>query len=151
MERILGRLSEITKGFSAAQKTTIAAILVALVAAIYTFSSWASTTDMAPLYIDLETDDAAAITDELTVLGVDYELADQGRTVLVPRDRVYELRLDLSSAGLPTGGAQGYALLDDQGITSTQFQQRIAFQRALEGELAQTIRHIDSVDIRNVC
>ena len=68
MERILGRLSEITKGFSAAQKTTIAAILVALVAAIYTFSSWASTTDMAPLYIDLETDDAAAITDELTVL-----------------------------------------------------------------------------------
>lgn len=150
MERILGRLSEITKGFSAAQKTTIAAILVALVAAIYTFSSWASTTDMAPLYIDLDTDDAAAITDELTVLGVDYELADQGRTVMVPRDRVYELRLDMSAVNLPTGGNEGYSLLDNQGITSTQFQQRVAFQRALEGELAKTIRAIDTVDAANV-
>lgn len=150
MDRLTSKFGEVTAGFSGAQKTTMAAVFVALIAGVWMFSTWASTTEMAPLYADLETADAAAVTDELAALGVDYELTDQGRTVMVPRDRVYELRLDLSSAGIPTGGAEGYALLDDQGITSTQFQQRIAFQRALEGELAQTIRHIDAVAAANV-
>lgn len=150
MERLTSKFSEVTAGFNGAQKATMAVIFAALVAGIWMFGTWASTTEMAPLYSDLETGDAASVTDELTALGVDYELADQGRTVLVPRDQVYELRLDMSAAGIPTGGAEGYALLDDQGITSTQFQQRIAFQRALEGELAQTIRAIDSIAAANV-
>ena len=136
-ERVSGKLSEITAGFNGAQKATMAAIFVAVVAALYVFSSWASTTDMAPLYTDLETGDAATITDELTSMGVDYDLADQGRTVLVPRDQVYSLRLDLSRTGALPGGTEGYSLLDNQGITSTQFQQRVAYQRALEGEIAQ--------------
>ena len=88
LERISGKVGEVTAGFNSAQKATMAAIFVAVVAAMYVFSSWASTTDMAPLYTDLETADAAAITDELTAMGVDYELTDQGRTVLVPRDSV---------------------------------------------------------------
>ncbi|MGB1682296.1 MAG: flagellar M-ring protein FliF, partial [Acidimicrobiales bacterium] len=121
-ERVSGKLGEITAGFNSAQKVTMAAIFVAVVAALYVFSSWASTTDMAPLYTDLETGDAATITDELTSMGVNYDLADQGRTVLVPRDEVYSLRLDLSRTGALPGGTEGYNLLDNQGITSPQFQ-----------------------------
>ena len=149
-ERISGKLGEVTAGFNSAQKATMAAIFVAIVAAMYVFSGWASTTDMAPLYTDLETADAATITDELTAMGVDYELTDQGRTVLVPRDSVYSLRLDLSQAGALPGGTEGYSLLDEQGITSTQFQQRVAYQRALEGELAKTVRSMDAVQAATV-
>jgi flagellar M-ring protein FliF len=123
---------------------------IGVVGGLYMFSNWASTNEMAPLFTDLETSDAASISDELNAMGVPYDLADQGHTVLVPRDRVYELRLDMSSAGLPDGGSQGYSLLDEQGITSTQFQQRVAFQRALEGELSTTIRHIDSIEAASV-
>ncbi|MEM9518286.1 MAG: flagellar basal-body MS-ring/collar protein FliF [Actinomycetota bacterium] len=150
LERITGRVGDVTAGFSTSQKATMAAIFVAVVASIYVFSSWASTTDMAPLYTDLETADAATVTDELTTMGVNYDLADQGRTVLVPRDQVYSLRLDLSRTGALPGGTEGYSLLDEQGITSTQFQQRVAFQRALEGELAKTIRGMDAVDAATV-
>ena len=149
-ERLTGKVGEVTAGFNNAQRATMAAIFVAVVAALYVFSSWASTTDMAPLYTDLETGDAATITDELTAMGVDYELADQGRTVLVPRDAVYSLRLDLSQAGALPGGTEGYSLLDEQGITSTQFQQRVAYQRALEGELAKTVRSMDAVQAATV-
>ncbi len=146
IEQFKSRAGEVTAGFTAVQKVTMGAVFAAVLGGLWFFSSWASTTDMAPLYADLETADAAAIVDELNSQGVAYELADQGRTVLVPRDQVYELRLDLSTAGLPSGGSQGYSLLDNQGITSTQFQQRIAFQRALEGELAVTIRSIEAVN-----
>lgn len=150
LERLTGKVGEVTAGFNSAQKATMAAIFVAVVASLYVFSSWASTTDMAPLYTDLETGDAATIADELTAMGVDYELADQGRTILVPRDSVYSLRLDLSQTGALPGGAEGYSLLDDQGITSTQFQQRVAYQRALEGELSKTIRSMDAVQAATV-
>ena len=150
IEQFKSRFGEATAGFSGAQKVMMGAVFVAIVGGLWLFSSWASTTDMAPLYADLETGDAAAITDELTSMGIDYELADQGRTILVPRDQVYDIRLDLSTAGLPNGGSPGYSLLDNQGITSTRFQQQVAFQRALEGELAATIRHIESIDAASV-
>ena len=58
---------------------------------------------------------------------------------------MYQLRLDMSAKGLPTGGSQGYALLDKQGITTSEFRQRVDYQRALEGELARTIGAIDGV------
>jgi len=150
IEQFKARAGEVTAGFTAVQKMTMGAVFAAVLGGLWFFSSWASTTDMAPLYADLETSDAAAIVDELDSMGVSYELADRGRTVLVPRDQVYDLRLDLSTEGLPNGGSQGYSLLDNQGITSTQFQQRIAFQRALEGELSATIRSIDSINSASV-
>ena len=62
------------------------------------------------------------------------ELAEGGTTVLVPQADVYQLRLDLSAAGLPEGGEAGYELLDQQGITTSEFRQRVDYQRALEGE-----------------
>jgi flagellar M-ring protein FliF len=76
--------------------------------------------------------------------GTQYELAEGGTTVLVPQQDVYQLRLDLSAAGLPEAGEAGYELLDEQGITTSEFRQRVDYQRALEGELAKTI----SVDRR---
>jgi flagellar M-ring protein FliF len=108
-----------------------------------------SNTTMGILYSDLEPETAAGIADELDSRGIEYELTDGGRVVWVPQDEVANTRLDLSSAGLlPSSG--GWSILDSQGITSSEFDQRIGFQRAMEGELASTISVIDGVASANV-
>ena len=69
-----------------------------------------------------------------------------GSTVLVPQSQVYDLRVALSGKGLPAGDADsGYSLLDKQGMTATDFQQNVAYRRALEGELNKTLEAIDGV------
>ncbi|MFN3255992.1 MAG: flagellar basal-body MS-ring/collar protein FliF [Ilumatobacter sp.] len=126
-------------------KVALGAAVLTLVAGFFVFTSATSgETAMAAIYTDLEARDAASVTDELMARNVEYELADGGRTVMVPRDDVYDLRIALSGEGLPASN-EGYALLDRQGITTSEFRQRIDYQRALEGELSKTLRSIEGV------
>ncbi len=131
------------------QKIAVGAALLTLIAGVFMFSRAGSSQQMAPIYTDLEASDAASVTEGLTTRGIPYELADGGRTVLVPTDQVYEMRIALSSEGLPSSN-EGYALLDQQGITTSEFRQRIDYQRALEGELAMTLEAIDGVESATV-
>ena len=64
---------------------------------------------------------------------------------MVAKDAVYDLRLQMSGQGLPAGQDTGYALLDEQGITTSEFQQQVTYQRALEGELSKTLESLDGV------
>ncbi len=137
-------------GFTAGQKAVTGIAIVALLAAGFFFTSWAAKPSLVPVFTNLEPADAAAITEELTTRGTQYELAEGGATVLVPKKDVYQLRLDLSAAGLPEGGKAGYELLDNVGITTSDEQQRINYQRALEGELATTISSIEGVEATTV-
>ncbi len=131
------------------QKVALGAAVLTAVAGTVVMTRAGSNTAMAALYTDLESRDAASVTDELITRSVDYELADGGRTVLVPKDDVYDLRIALSGEGLPASN-EGYALLDQQGITTSEFRQRIDYQRALEGELSRTLRSIDGIDSATV-
>ncbi len=132
--------------FSTPQKL-IAAIGVAVLAlGGYAFVKWTSTPTLAPLFTNLASSDASAIVDQLDSEGVAYEISDGGQSIMVPREEVYRLRLAMSSAGLPASSETGYALLDEQGVTASQFQQQVTWQRALEGELSNTIRSIKGVD-----
>lgn len=137
-------------GFTTGQKAMTGIAVVAVLVGTLMFSSWASKPSYQPLYTNLEASDAAAVTEALESRGTSYELADGGRTVMVPRKDLYALRLEMSAAGLPEGGSQGYALLDEQGITASEFRQRVDYQRALEGELTRTITAIDGVDAAKV-
>ena len=139
------RAATVWSGFTPGQKTTLGLAIAAVVFGGYFFTKWAAEPTWTPLYGNLGSTDAASVTQELSSKGVQYRLADGGATVLVPQAQVYQLRLDMSAKGLPTGGSQGYALLDKQGITTSEFRQRVDYQRALEGELARTIGAIDGV------
>lgn len=131
------------------QKIALGAAVLTLAAGTLVLTRSGSGPVMAAMYTDLEARDAAAVTDELITRGVDYELTDGGSTVLVPRDQVYDLRVGLSGEGIPSS-SEGYALLDRQGLTTSEFRQRIDFQRALEGELAMTLRSIDGIESATV-
>ncbi len=137
-------------GFTAGQKAVTGIAIVALLVGGFFFTSWAAKPSLVPVFTNLEPADAAAITEELTTRGTQYELAEGGATVLVPKKDVYQLRLDLSAAGLPEGGKAGYEILDDVGITTSDEQQRINYQRALEGELSKTISSIEGVEATTV-
>jgi flagellar M-ring protein FliF len=132
--------------FSTPQKLIAAIGIGLLVLGGTAFMRWASTPTLQPLFTNLAASDASAIVDQLDSEGVAYELADGGTSVLVPREDVYRLRLAMSSAGLPSSTDTGYALLDEQGVTASQFQQQVTWQRALEGELSRTITSISGVE-----
>jgi len=150
----LGTMKErggaIFNGFTRGQKTMLGLAVAAVLVGGFLFTQWSAQPSYTALYSNLSAKDASAVTQHLNSAGTSYKLADGGATILVPRKDVYQLRLDLSGAGLPSTGQPGYSLLDKQGITTSEFRQRVDYQRALEGELANTISAIKGVTGANV-
>jgi flagellar M-ring protein FliF len=103
-----------------------------------------------PLFTNLGQEDAAAIVSALAAERVPYEIGDEGRSVLVPADRLYALRLTLASRGLPEGGGVGFEVFDKQQLGQTDFVQRLNYQRALQGELGRTIAELGGVESARV-
>jgi len=139
------------QSFSAGQKAVTIVAILALAVGGYFFSTWAATPNYAPLFSNLAGGDAAAIVDKLDADGVQYQLEDGGNTILVPKDQVYALRLKMSGEGLPAdteGG--GYSILDSQNVMTSEFMQQVGYRRALEGELAKTIKSIEGVTAATV-
>jgi flagellar M-ring protein FliF len=139
------RLGSTFGSFSPGQKTVAIVAVLAIVLGGFLFSSWVSKPTYTPLFSNLAAADASAIVDKLAAGGTAYQLTDGGGTILVPQDQVYDLRLQMSGAGLPAQADNGYSLLDKQGVTTSEFQQQVTYQRALEGELTKTIKSIDGV------
>jgi flagellar M-ring protein FliF len=131
---------------SLGQKVVIGLLLVGLLLGGFFFFRWITAPTQAPLFSNLASADASAIVDELNAGGVAYTLADGGQTIMVDKDAVYDLRLQMSGKGLPAGQDTGYALLDEQGITTSEFQQQVTYQRALEGELSNTLEALKGVN-----
>src|SRR5882757_3192179 len=134
------RVADSFKAFTPGQKAVTIAAVLALVIGGYFFATWASKPSYSILFNNLSDKDASAIVDSLDKSGASYQLANGGQTILVPQDQVNSLRLSLSGQNLPNDSNTGYALLDQQGITTSDFMQHVDYQRALEGELANTIK-----------
>ncbi|AMN44295.1 flagellar basal-body MS-ring/collar protein FliF [Rhodoplanes sp. Z2-YC6860] len=106
----------------------------------------AAAPQMVPLFTDLSVEDSSAIIKDLERQGIPYDLKSDGAIVLVPREQVPRLRMKLAESGLPKGGGVGYEIFDkSDALGATSFVQNINHLRALEGELARTIRAIDRV------
>lgn len=146
-QAVVGRARGVFDGFTSGQRAvTIIAVVVAVVAGVV-FMQWASRPTMTPIFTNLASSDAAAVSAKLKESGVTYELGDGGRTILVPAQKADQARLDLAGAGLPQNSpeSQGYPILDKNSISSSDFQQKLNAKRAYEGELAKTIKKIDKV------
>src|SRR5215471_14789604 len=129
----------------------MAAVTLALVAMFAFIIMRVTAPQMTPLFTDLTLEDSASIVRELERDGTPYELKNDGSTLLVPRDRVAQIRMKLAESGLPRGGGVGYELFDkSDSLGATSFVQNINHLRALEGELARTIRAIDRVQAARV-
>ncbi|MHB1503193.1 MAG: flagellar basal-body MS-ring/collar protein FliF [Acidimicrobiales bacterium] len=145
VDRVKEHLRRFASGFTPGQKAvTVIGVLAVLLGAVF-FMNFASRPSYAPLFTGLQPTDAGSITQHLAADKVPYELANGGTTVLVPANQVDQQRLALAQAGLPTSGPVGLSLLDKVGITTSQFTQQADYQRALQGQLEQTIDAIHGV------
>jgi len=98
-----------------------------------------------PLFTQLDREDAAAIAAKLKEQKVSYRIDGDGATIEVPEARARELRLELAGSGLPRGGGVGFESFDKMRLGATDFEQRVLFKRALEGELTRTIDSLGAV------
>jgi flagellar M-ring protein FliF len=147
-QKILSVLQRFWRGFLAftpGQKAVTIAAALALVIGGFMFSSWAAKPSYAPLFTNLSPTDASGIIDKLNANKMPYQLAANGTEILVPNKDVYSSRLAMSAAGLPSSATSSYSLLDQEGITTSEFKQHVDYQRALEGELDRTIKSINGV------
>nr|WP_244636034.1 flagellar basal-body MS-ring/collar protein FliF [Chthonobacter albigriseus] len=105
----------------------------------------------APLYTGLTLEDSAAIIAELDSANVAYRLLQNGTVIMVPDQDVTRLRMQFAEQGLPAGGGVGYEIFDKtDALGTTSFVQNVNRLRALEGELARTIRAINRVESARV-
>lgn len=136
-----GRLSRL-------QRLALVALLLTGMGLIVAFLLWARTPDYAVAFSGLTEEDAGRIVEQLQASNIPYQLSGGG-TILVPRDQVYEVRLAMARQGLPQGGNVGFELFSAPTLGMTEFSQQVNYQRALEGELARTIRSLNAVqDVR---
>ncbi len=140
-------LVEFAKTLGAPRIAAMGAVTFALIGFFAFLILRVTSPEMRPLFTDLTLEDSAAIVKELDRQGVQYELRGNGDVIMVPKDRVARLRMGLAQGGLPKGGGVGYEIFDkSETLGTTSFVENINAVRALEGELARTIRSLDSVE-----
>lgn len=121
------------------------------VAVVVVTMMWAFEPKYQYLFTNLAEGDASLIVQELKTNRIPYKLAQGGKSVMVPEKNVYETRLSLASKGLPKGGTgEGFALFDQTGFSTSEFVQKINYQRALQNELANTIMSLEQVEYARV-
>lgn len=124
--------------------------VAALAAVIAALAMWSRSGDYKVLYANLSDKDGGAILAQLSQLNVPYRHAEGGAAILVPSDKVHDVRLKLAQIGLPRGTTAGFELMDNARFGQTQFQERLTFQRGLEGELVRSISALAAVQSARV-
>src|SRR5208283_6008961 len=119
----------------------VIALTIALMAGIML---WSERVDYQVLYTNITQEDAGQVINKLKEMKVPYKV--DGNAIYVPSSKVYELRLELAAEGLPQGGGVGFEIFDKNQLGVTEFVQRLNYVRALQGELARTIRQLSEVD-----
>jgi flagellar M-ring protein FliF len=144
-------LFDFLKGLGAARLAAMVAVTTALVGFFAFVIMRVTTPQMTTLFTDLSLEDSSGIIKDLERQGIAFEIRNEGSIILVPRDKVTRLRMKLAEGGLPKGGGVGYEIFDkSDALGTTSFVQNINHLRALEGELARTIRGIDRIQAARV-
>lgn len=98
------------------------------------------------LFSNLNPQDAQKTVEYLNAQKIPFKLEDNGQTVKIPKEKLYETRIALASQGIPSSGIIGYELFDQNNLGMSEFQQKLNFKRALEGELTKTILEIQAIE-----
>jgi flagellar M-ring protein FliF len=142
---ILKQLRAIIQTMSAGKMMALFLLTALTVSGLIVFVSWSGKADFVPLYKNLTPEDAGEVVAILRDKNIEYQLSHDGDTIQIPRERLYEVRLDLASQGLPSGGT-GFEVFDNAKLGMTEFVQNINYQRALQGELSRTINGLSEVE-----
>ncbi len=148
--QIFTQLNAAFANLSLGKKITLVTLIIGSVAGFIFLLNWSGQREFQPLYTNLNSEDASAIISKLKEQKIEYRIASNGDTILIPEQYIYEIRMQLASAGLPQGGGIGFEIFDNTKLGMTAFAQNVNFQRALQGELARTINRIAEIESSRV-
>jgi flagellar M-ring protein FliF len=147
----LGGFLDFLKGLGAPRLVAMLAVTLSLIGFFGFVAMRVSDGGLVPVFTDLTMQDASAVIKELEAQNIKYETNRDGSTILVPSDAVAQVRMKLAEQGLPSGGGVGWEIFDKgDGLSSTSFLQNVNRMRALEGELARSIRSLNRVSAARV-
>lgn len=143
VKNIWGRMSKL-------QRVSVVGGTVVITAAVIGLSIWASRPEYRVLYSNLSPEDAGVVIKALQTDKVLYQLADGGKTIMVPKEFVYDQRIKIAGEGGLVGQGIGFEIFDKVKVGQTDFVQKINYTRALQGELSRTISEFPSVESARV-
>ncbi|MHC4242789.1 MAG: flagellar basal-body MS-ring/collar protein FliF [Planctomycetota bacterium] len=139
------KISVVWQKIGLVQRALLTGLVLTFIAAGALLTYWARRPDMRMLYQEIAPEEASKITEKISEKGIVYELRKGGTSIYVPREQVYQLRLDMAKEGLPVGEQGGYKIFDNEKIGISPFVQSVNLKRALQEELAKSIQMIDGV------
>ncbi|MBF0224207.1 MAG: flagellar M-ring protein FliF [Desulfobacterales bacterium] len=146
MNPIIEQFVNIYKNIPTSKKIAIISVVVVLIAGFAWMFMVASKVDYQTLYGGLSPEDAGQIVEKLKESKIPYEVGGGGSLISVPSDRLYETRMALATAGLPQGKHVGFEIFDKTDFGTTEFVQKLNYQRALQGELSRTIKEFKEIE-----
>jgi flagellar M-ring protein FliF len=141
----MNRAGDIWRSLEPRQQITLVGSLVAVMAVFFLLFQLGSRPSWVTIASGMEAAEGADVAQALEGAGLRYELRDGGSTAVVEKGGESKARVALANEGLPRGGHVGFEIFDKKSLGATDFQQRVDFQRALEGEIARTIESVDGV------
>ncbi len=140
------QIQSVLQKLNSTQKFVIFVVSVVSVAVLLLLMIWAGQKEYVVLFSNLDPKDAQAIREKLDEQGIPHRLETDGTAILVPQGQETGLRLEIFSEGIISQAGVGYEIFDRPNLGLTDFVQRVNYRRALQEELARTIRVIQSVD-----
>jgi flagellar M-ring protein FliF len=148
--QLTAKLREIAGNFTRTQLVTLGVAFVAVVGIVGGSAFWLNAPEYTLLFADMDPESAAQMVERLKTLKVQYQVDPGGRAIRVQSERVDELRLELTSQGLPASGRIGFEIFDRTAFGATEFLEQVNYRRALEGEIARTISTLAEVSSARV-
>lgn len=143
---VLGQIANFLNKLSLPQKIILfGATFAVLFGLLYIVIKTSSKVEYATLFTQLEPTEAGKIVEKLKEKKIPYKLEDNGTTILVDKNKVYDTRISIAAEGLPESGIVGYEIFDKTNLGMSEFVQKLNYRRALEGELAKTISSLNGV------
>src|SRR5208283_2904855 len=148
--QLLQQLAGIWKQLGVNQRISITITTLAVLAGLAGVAIWSSRTEYSLLYGKLDQEEASKVVAALDEAKVPYQITRGGDAIMVPADKVYQMRMQLAGKGIPRGAGAGFELLDKANFGLSDFMQRANWLRAMEGELARTVSQLDQVESATV-
>jgi len=145
LSQIVGEFGNIWKGTSFGQRLTFVIVILGFIAGLFAVTFWVRTPDFGLLYTDLGHKEAGEVVAYLRDNNIAYKVKDNGSTVLVPSNKIYEARMALAENSLP-GGDVGFELFDKVKFGMSDLAQKVNYRRAIQGELSKTIAGLEGVE-----
>jgi flagellar M-ring protein FliF len=142
---LLGQIGDIWKGTNLAQRLIFVVLIAGFLIGFLGVTYWVREPEYGFLYGELGQEEAAEIVASLRDEGILYKVKDNGRTVMVPSNMIYEIRMSLAKKNLPRGNV-GLELFDKIKFGMSNMAQKVNYRRAIQGELTKTISHLEGVE-----